>query len=210
MPRLKQVPRSEAAPEVVEAYDRVFGAGVDPVATPGSATGTPGTWWTTYANHPGVLKALSAFSMNNTKVSAKLRELGMTRAGYLKGSQFVYSQHIKGARRAGLTEEQVQAIAYWNVANCFSDIERAVLALADGMVLEAGRVHDKVFEILKKNLADDEIIELTYLINAFASHATSCKTLRMEYDDVPDRIVEIPVPKTKRAQNHLDPSSWDK
>ena len=210
MPRLKQVSRAEAAPEVAESYDRVFGAGVDPVAKPGSGTGTPGTWWTVYANHPGILKAMAAFPMASTKVSAKLRELGMTRAGYAKGSQFVYSQHMKGARRTGLTEEQVQAIAYWNVASCFSDLERAVLALADGMVLDGGRVHDKVFEILRAELGDDEILELVYLINSFASHATSCKVLRMEYDDVPDRIVEIPVPKTPRAQNHLDPKSWDK
>ena len=211
MPRLKPISRKDVKDAyVLERLEQFFPDGRDPVEQPGTRTGTPGNWWTVLANHPAALKGMHAFSYNHCTVSEKLRELAMTRAGYVKQSQFVYSQHMKGIRRVGFTEEQAQAVAYWNVADCFSALERAVLALADGMVLEAGRVHDKVFEILKANLSDAEIIELVHLINSFASHATTCKVLRMEYDDVPDRIVEIPIPKTPRVQDHRDPSSWEK
>ena len=42
MPRLRQVPRAEADPKVaVPMYDQLFGDR-DPVAEPGTATGTPG------------------------------------------------------------------------------------------------------------------------------------------------------------------------
>src|SRR5690606_38470451 len=47
--RLRQVPRGEAAPVVTSMYDLLFGPGRDPVAEPGTATGTPGDWWTTFA-----------------------------------------------------------------------------------------------------------------------------------------------------------------
>jgi len=43
MPRLRQVPRAEAAPSVLRIYDLLFGTR-DPVAEPGTATGTPGNW----------------------------------------------------------------------------------------------------------------------------------------------------------------------
>ena len=51
MPRLRQVPRSEAPPEVVEMYKLLFGDR-DPVAEPGTTTGTPGDWWTVVALVP--------------------------------------------------------------------------------------------------------------------------------------------------------------
>ena len=56
MPRLRQVPRSEATdPGVIATYDLLFGDR-DPVAEPGTATGTPGDWWTVFANAPEVLR----------------------------------------------------------------------------------------------------------------------------------------------------------
>ncbi len=61
MARIKPVPRSEAPPEIVARYDAVFGAGRDPVAQPGSPTGTPGDWWTTWARVPGILSAFSGY-----------------------------------------------------------------------------------------------------------------------------------------------------
>ena len=53
MPRLRQVPRAEAAPSVVPLYDLLFGDR-DPVAEPGTATGTPGDWWPVFALVPDV------------------------------------------------------------------------------------------------------------------------------------------------------------
>ena len=53
MPRLEGVPLDEAAPGVVKLYERVF-PGRDPVKDPGTATGTPGNWWTVFALAPHV------------------------------------------------------------------------------------------------------------------------------------------------------------
>ena len=89
----------------------------------------------------------------------RLRELGQLRAGYARGSKFVFSQHCKAARGVGLSEEQVQAIKSWQVATCFSPLERAVLAYTDCLVLEGGRVPDGVFDALKAELSDVEILE---------------------------------------------------
>ncbi len=54
MPRLRQVPRAEATPSVVAMYDFLFGPDRDPVAEPGTASGTPGDWWTVFALVPEV------------------------------------------------------------------------------------------------------------------------------------------------------------
>ncbi len=194
MSRIAPLSRADAPPEIVKRYDEVFGEGRDPVSQPGTPTGTPGDWWTTWARVPGILSAFSAYSYRNASLDPRLRELAIIRTGYARQSQFVFSQHCKVGRKNGLSDEKIEAIPYWTVADVFSPLERAVLAYVDAQILEGGRVHDKVFEILKAHLSDEEILILTYLINAYALHATSTRALRLEHDNVPERIVEIPAP----------------
>ncbi len=206
MPRVRPLPRAEATPDVLKSYDMVFGEGRDPVAEPGTGTGTPGDWWTTWANVPGILKAFSAYSMADSPLDAKLREIALLRAGYLRGSQFVFSQHCKAGRAVGVAAEKIAAVPYWTIADAFTPAERAVLAFTDGLIGEGGRVHDRVFAALKQHLPDDQILMLTYFVNMYALHATSTKALRLEYDNVPERIVEIPAPETRRVQDWRDPA----
>jgi alkylhydroperoxidase family enzyme len=200
MPRVKLVPRDQAPAEVRALYERMFGDR-DPVADPGTSTGTPGNWWTAWANVPGILAAFSAFPMAEADLDPTLRELAIMRAGYARGSLFVFSQHCKAARRLGVAEAKIEAVPYWTVADVFSDLERAVLAYADGLVLQDGRVHDQVFERLRRGLKDEHILMLTYFVNMYSLHATATKALRLEYDDVPDRVVEIPAPETASVQD---------
>ena len=197
MPRLREVSRAEAVPEVLELYDMIFGQR-DPVAEPGTATGTPGNWWTVFALVPDVFRhAVAGFGLyrsDKRKLDPKLRELGQTRAGYARGSQFVFSQHCKAARSVGLSDEQVAAIPAWSTADCFSPIERAVLAYTDALVRDGGRVPDALFAQLRAELSDEEILELSYVTLTYELHATLCRALRLEYDDVDERVVEIPIP----------------
>jgi len=198
MPRLRQVPRAEADPIATAMYDRLFGAR-DPVAEPGTETGTPGNWWTVFALVPDCLKhAIGGFQFYRDSarlLDPQLREIAQTRAGFSRGSQFVYSQHCKACRAVGLPEEKVQAIAHWNVSDVFSELERAVLAYTDALVLEGGRVADAVFDLLKVHLSDEEILELTYITTLYEMHAVMSRALRLEYDDVDERIVEIAAPQ---------------
>ena len=123
-----------------------------------------------------------------------MRELGQTRAGFAVGSQFVFSQHCKASRDVGLTEAQIEAIPHWQVATCFSPIEQAVLAYTDGLVLQHGRIPDAVFDALKAELSDEEVLELTYITCTYMMHAVMSRALRLEYDDVDERVVEIAAP----------------
>lgn len=198
MPRLRQVPSGEVTDEGVQrAYRNVFGDR-DPVAEPGTATGTPGDWWTVFANAPEVLRhAVRGFALYAGKLElrADLRELGQTRAGWLVGSQFVFSQHCKSCRAAGLSEEKIAAIPHWSAASCFDDTERAVLAYADCLAGQGGRVPDGLFVRLRALLPDREIMELTYVTTMYVMHAIISRALRLEFDDREDPVVEVAAPE---------------
>ncbi len=202
MPRLRQVPRAEVSSDTVSLmYDFLFGADRDPVADPGTATGTPGDWWTVFALVPAVFEhAVAGFALYRSPdrlLDPKLRELGQTRAGWARGSQFVFSQHCKACREVGLREEQIAAIAAWSTApdGVFSPVERAVLAYTDALVYDGGRVADELFGALRAHLSDEQILELTYITSLYEMHATMSRALRLEYDDRPEPVVEIAAPE---------------
>ncbi len=198
MPRLKQAGREAKNPYADQIFNMLFGDR-DPVEEPGTATGTPGNWWTVFNIVPDAFEhtteGFKFYRSDKRVLSAKLRELGQTRAGFSVGSQFVFSQHCKASRESGLSEAQIEAIPHWQVADCYSDIERAVLAYTDALVLQRGRVSDGVFEVLKTHLSDEAILEFTYVTCTYMMHAVMSRALRLEYDDVDERVVEIAAPE---------------
>lgn len=198
MPRLRQVPRAEAAPSVLPVYDLMFGPERDPVAEPGTATGTPGDWWTVFAQVPDALdhagRGFLFYRSPDRRLDPRLRELAQTRVGWARGSRFVFSQHCKSCRTEGIDEEKIAAIPHWQVAPCFSAAERAVLAYTDALVYDGGRVADGVFAALREALPEEEILELTYITAMYDMHAVMSRALRTELDDVDDPIVEVPAP----------------
>jgi alkylhydroperoxidase family enzyme len=175
-------------------YDLLFDAR-DPVAEPGTATGTPGDWWTVFALVPDVLDhAVRGFGLYQSRrrvVPPVLRELGQTRAGWTAGSQFVFSQHCKSLRELGVAEEKIAAIPAWAAADCFEPVERLVLAYTDCLVLDRGRVPDALFDALRAELTDEQILELTYITALYLQHAVMSRALRTEYDDRDEPVVEI-------------------
>ncbi|MEV3982829.1 carboxymuconolactone decarboxylase family protein [Nonomuraea sp. NPDC049758] len=193
MPRLRRVPPEEVTDPVVRFFhDRLL----SPDGT-GTATGSPGDWWTVFALDPKIFRhCVKGFQIyRESRLDPVLRELGQTRAGWARQSQFVYSQHCKQLRALGVSEEKVRAVASWQVSDRFGELERAVLAYTDGLVLDGGRVHDEVFDVLRAHLPDEQILELTYIVCLYEMHATMARALRLEFDDRPDPITEVPAPE---------------
>lgn len=204
-PRLRQVPKAEAeAPIVTVMYDFLF-EGRDPVAEPGTATGSPGDWWTVFALVPDVLEhAVQGFGLYQSPdrlLAARLRELSQARAGWAAGSQFVYSQHCKSLRALGVGDDVIAAIPHWTAASCFDETERLVLAYTDCLVFDRGRVPDGLFDALRGKLSDEEILELTYIGALYLQHAVMSRALRTEFDDRPEPIVEVAAPEGSEAHD---------
>lgn len=202
MPRLSGVPRNEAAPSVIPLYDLMFG-GRDPVAEPGTATGAPGDWWTVFARVPAVfdhcVAGFALYQDPRRRLPAELRELGQTRAGWVVGSRFVFSQHCKSCRTAGIPEAKIAAIPHWEIADVFGPAERAVLAYTDSLTAGQGRVPDGIFTALREHLDEEQVLELTYITALYAMHGVMSRALRTEFDDVEDPVTEVPAPGSDQS-----------
>ena len=202
MPRLREVPRAEVTDEhTLEMYNRMFDEDRDPVAEPGTASGSPGNWWTVYALSPDVMKhAVLGFELYqnpNRALDPTLRELGQIRAGWVIGSQFVFSQHLKVLRAMGKSEAWLADLPSWTLSDQYSPAERAVLAYTDALAGERGRVADGVFAELQKHLSDEAILEATYITTMYIQQAILTRALRLEWDDVPEPVVEVSGPENE-------------
>ncbi len=209
MPRLRQVSKSEVTSPIVSSlYDFLF-EGRDPVAEPGTWSGSPGDWWTVFALVPDVFEhAVQGFALYQSPertLEPVLRELGQIRAGWAAGSQFVFSQHCKSLRDLGVEEQKIQSIPYWSTATCFDDTERVVLAYTDCLVYEHGRVPDELFDALRSRLGDEAVLELTYITSLYFQHAVMSRALRTEFDDRAEPVVEVPGPVGASALHPVPP-----
>ncbi|WP_445169766.1 carboxymuconolactone decarboxylase family protein [Mycolicibacterium sp. Dal123E01] len=194
MPSLDQISRAEVTDDFTRGmYDFMFGDR-DPVAEPGAVGGTVGDWWTVMAQSPAALRhAVRGFRLYRQEVGIRAdhRELGQIRAGWVVGSQFVFSQHCKASRSAGLSEEKIEAIPSWQTADCFDHTERLLLAYADCLAGQQGRVPERLMAQLREVFSDKDILEFTYTTTMYVMHAIMSRALRLEFDDRDDPVVEV-------------------
>ncbi|APE15557.1 carboxymuconolactone decarboxylase family protein [Mycolicibacterium pallens] len=194
MPSLDQVSRAEVADDFTRGmYDFMFGDR-DPVAEPGTIGGTRGDWWTVMANSPAALRhAVRGFRLYREEVGirADYRELGQIRAGWVVGSQFVFSQHCKACRAAGISEDKIAAVPSWQTADCFDRAEKLLLAYTDCLAGQQGRVPDQLMAQLREVFSDKDILEFTYTTTMYVMHAIMSRALRLEFDDRDDPVVEV-------------------
>lgn len=198
MGRLHQVAKAEASPEVLDIYREFFGDR-DPVAEPGTATGSPGDYWTTFALVPDLLgltyKTLMTVLQPGRQLPAPLRELAILRTGIVGDCRFEYSQHLKVGRMVGVPEEKLAAIKSWTTSDVFTPVERAVMAAADE-ILSQNRVHDETFAALRVHLTDPQVFELFFVIGLYRMHGLIVRALHLEYDgDTTARMQEVPAPQ---------------
>ena len=215
MPAIKPVPRKDITNKTILAYfNHLFGPDRDPIDDPGTATGSPGDWWSVFANSEEVFEhAVAGFKLYrspNIKLDPVLRELGQTRVGWAIGSQFVFSQHCKMLRALGLSDDKIKAVAHWQISDLFDDKERAVLAYADCLATAHGRTPVDVTEKLKTFLSDEEIMEFTYIVSMYVMHAIMSRALKTEFDDRPEAIVEVDAPEGSNNADFLESRQKDK
>jgi alkylhydroperoxidase family enzyme len=188
--------------EILDTYGVMFDDR-DPAGEPGTATGTPGNWWTIFALDPElfhVMRLRQKWQYSPERLlDPRLRELALARTGWSIGSQFVFSQHCKGARNAGVPDEQIAAVPSWSSASVFDPRERLVLGYTDDLV-DGGRVPEQRAAALAETFSEVEILELTFMVTTYVGSAIISRALRMEYDDRDDPVVEIAAPPTMDAK----------
>ena len=94
-----------------------------------------------------------------------LVDLVRLRASQLNHCVYCIDMHTREAREEGETEERLEALAGWRTSPMFDAREKAALAWTESLTLIADtNAPDADFAIVKAQLSDKEITDLTFVI----------------------------------------------
>jgi AhpD family alkylhydroperoxidase len=116
-----------------------------------------------------------------TSLPPRLRELAILRVAVHTGADYEWAAHEPEARRAGLTDEQLAAVATADAAGhpALDPGQRRVIALVDAMTRQV-HVPDPVFDALRPQLSTAELIELVVTVAAYNMVARFLVALQVE------------------------------
>ncbi|MDQ0740286.1 carboxymuconolactone decarboxylase family protein [Pseudomonas sp. W4I3] len=120
-----------------------------------------------YATSPKAMRAMMAMEASTYDLSIEpaLINLVKVRASQLNGCAFCTDMHSTEARRQGETERRLYAVVVWRESVFFTPREQAALAWAEAVtLLSQSHVPDDVWEQLKNEFNDAEMVDLTMAI----------------------------------------------
>ncbi|MCC7021660.1 MAG: carboxymuconolactone decarboxylase family protein [Thermomicrobiales bacterium] len=117
----------------------------------------------------GAMKAmmgLEAF-VHRSGLEPALLELVRTRASQINGCAYCIDMHTKDALARGETAQRLFLLDAWRESPMYSDRERAALAWTEAVTLVSeSRVPDAVYEEVRQQFGDDELVGLTMAVVA--------------------------------------------
>jgi AhpD family alkylhydroperoxidase len=139
-------------------------------------------------------QALLKLSFESQKhLEHSLLRLVEIRASQINGCAYCLDMHTKDARAAGETEQRIYTLDAWRETPFFTDRERAALEWTEAVTLVAEtRVPDAVFEQVRQQFSEEELVELTFaviVINSWNRLNVSFRPLVGDYQ--PKAVVAV-------------------
>ncbi len=146
--------------------------------------GKPVNLYRALGNHPALTAAWTEFAnsiRHDSRTPRALRELMILRTAQLAHSEYEWAHHLRMARKAGVAEAKIAALANWRTGAAFDAKERAALALTEAVM--ACKVTDEVHAEAKRHFSDAEYVELSLTAGFYAMVSRMLDAMRVELDD---------------------------
>src|ERR1700690_1520333 len=148
--------KEQASPELQKTFDAFI-----------ARAGKVPNMFATMAHRPDVLQTflpLYKAIVNQGTVEAKYKELAYLRASMVNGCEYCTRGHIASSKRAGITEEQVAALPFYQRSPLFDEKEKATILYADRVTRGAAGIRTPELGELNKFYDEGQIVELTLVI----------------------------------------------
>lgn len=150
MARISLIDSEQASAEVKEIYD-------------GKLKGKPGSMQKALAHRPAMLSNfLSFYASVGRSLDRKLYEAIYLRTSLINGCHYCTQHHIVGAKRAGLTLDQMRALKSGDYSD-FSAGEQVALRYAERITRTPNGATDADFGELKAHFSEEQIVDLHML-----------------------------------------------
>ncbi|UUU19819.1 carboxymuconolactone decarboxylase family protein [Streptomyces sp. DSM 40750] len=152
--------------------------------------------WTTLAAHPDALRRFLVFGnhvLGRNTLSVRTRELVILRVAWLTQAEYEWLQHVRIARRAGVSDDEIRALGTPEPAG-FDDTEQ-VLLLATDQLVGVADLDDGTWKRLRDRLGTEQLIDLVYTVGQYQTVAMAINAFRIRPEpDIAALRAELPLP----------------
>ena len=133
--------------------------------------------------HPALAKAFFAFNSHlfHSTLPARDRELVTVRVGWLRRGEYEWAQHVRMAKRAGLSDEEVDAISAGPDSPVWEPRDAALLRSVDEIVADR-YVSDDTWKRLEHDFDRKQLMDLVFTVGAYDLLAMAMNTFGLELD----------------------------
>ncbi|MDA0787423.1 MAG: carboxymuconolactone decarboxylase family protein [Proteobacteria bacterium] len=136
------------------------------------------------------------------RMSGKIKEMVIIKTSHINGCEYCYAHNTALGEAAGITHDQVIAMSSddYLASDLFDERERAALEWAEHMTKNTAASRDDVYDRLKAQFSDAEIVELTLICSMFnmINRFNDSLKLTIENQAEVDKI---------RGTVHIDPAN---
>lgn len=135
------------------------------------------------ANSPELFKGFMPFlgaALGQSQVSSDLKELAIVTTTKLCGCSYCTAHHTAAGKRAGLSEDKINATPEYN-SPVFSEKEKAVVRYASELTKNVA-ASDEVLDELRKHFDNAQIAELNMVVGSFNVLTRFADTFKVELE----------------------------
>lgn len=134
-----------------------------------TASGEPARTMAVLARQPDLLQPFvgwaAALALQGV-LSHREHELLALRAASNCASAFEWAEHVEYAKAAGLTDDEIDAVAQPATSGAWSDAERALLCAADELNIDCD-VSDATWAALAKHYEPPALVEILFVVGQY-------------------------------------------
>ena len=147
MSKIPYLTEEEVAPRIREYWEKApFVLNINRVAAHAEAAYRP-------------CLAMGFKLLTKAELPHRLRELAILRIAHLRDARYEWEHHVRLAQTLGFSENEIEGVKNPEQADCFPDLEQAVLHFTDELI-QGKKASDTNMEKLEKNLSHRQIVEL--------------------------------------------------
>ena len=158
-PRVSINPLSELEDQTREAFETFL---------------EPGVWpnvFATLAQHPALCEGWIPFarhvlSSTTSTISVRDREIVILRIGWLCQAEYEYAQHVRLARKVGLSEQEIEQIKAGPEAEGIKKIDALLLRATDELHKNA-KISNEVWQNLSEHYSTQQMMDIVFAVGNY-------------------------------------------
>jgi alkylhydroperoxidase family enzyme len=162
-PRIPPITSTEWTEQTRDVFEYMGGAEA-------REKGSPYNVILTLAHHPELALPHLVFykALNNSTLPIQVRELVTLRIAWRTQSEYEWTQHVKIGKRAGLSDEHIEAIKTGAELPLWTQLERLAIRAVDQLFVQS-QIDDETWNGLAKFVSRKELIELLFIIGTYTT-----------------------------------------